>query len=225
MKIGIICEGHSDRAVITNILEGTIGFNSSDIIPLRPTDQLDETDKANLPSSYFSTWSLVKRECEDKQRINDFLSIEGQEFIVIHIDTAESAEYQINKPLNSSLTYCKDLRKATIEKINEWLKETEPVNNFLYAVAIEEMDAWVLVIYENKNSSIRPNPKRRLEYILAKKNINTSPGYANYLILSKDFRKSKIISDAKLLSLNESLSDFCKEIRNKVLPFIELHKH
>jgi hypothetical protein len=43
MRAGIIGEGPSDLAVIKNILKGWLGLSSSDIEPLLPNDQYDET--------------------------------------------------------------------------------------------------------------------------------------------------------------------------------------
>src|ERR1700760_2803322 len=96
--IGVISEGHSDRAVIVNIIRGITNCEKSDVQSLRPIYTLDATDKGILDEATFSTWSLVKKECEDKKLIEEFLAIEGNDFIVIHIDTAEADEYGIDKP-------------------------------------------------------------------------------------------------------------------------------
>jgi len=43
MRIGIIAEGTTDQAVLENILKG-LGYDESDIIPIRPDLSMDETD-------------------------------------------------------------------------------------------------------------------------------------------------------------------------------------
>jgi len=87
MKIGVICEGHTDRAVIRNILKGLKGIDSSQIVPLRPDYSVDETDLSKMPADAFSNWSIVKAECENRNKIDRFLSIEDHDFVIIHIDS------------------------------------------------------------------------------------------------------------------------------------------
>src|SRR5579872_1885132 len=123
MRIGIISEGHTDRAVIINLIIGLTGLDSSDIEPIRPIYLKDETDKAASNPLAFSNWFIVKEECETRQLIDGFLQIEGQEFVIIHIDTAEAELYGITRPDKKSDTYCRDLYLLVREKIASWLGE------------------------------------------------------------------------------------------------------
>jgi hypothetical protein len=216
MRIGIISEGHADRAVIENILVGLTGLDKSNIIALRPIYSLDETDKANKDPMTFSSWSVVKEECEERELIDGFLAIEGQDFVVIHFDTAEADQYGVNRPAKSS-TYCQDLRSLVIDEINSWLKE-DISDQILYAIAIEEIDAWILTIYEKKDSTSSISPKEKLSRILARKGINSTSDYDNYLKLSKPLSKDKEIKKEKLLDYNCSLKAFFEEIKTKVIP-------
>ena len=102
MKIGIICEGHTDRAVIQNILKGLKGIDSSEIAALRPDLSVDETDRSQMSEDNFSNWSLVKSECENQEKIDRFLSIEGNDFVVIQIDADMSDEYGVPKPIKDA---------------------------------------------------------------------------------------------------------------------------
>lgn len=217
MRIGVISEGHADRAVITNILLGLTGIDSSDIIALRPAYIKDETDKAFDKSKTISSYSIIRKECEDRQLIDGFLAIEGQDFIVLHIDTAEADRYEVARPDRNHPDYCEDLRNLVIEHINAWLN-IDLSNELLYAVAIEEIDAWVLALYEKGDSSRYIDAKKRLGRILSKQNIkflNDAFGY--YWSISKGLSKKKNINNETILSNNCSLFLFCKEVQNKVL--------
>ena len=44
MRVGIIAEGRADLAVILNILKGRLGVDRSQVQPLRPEYDQDETD-------------------------------------------------------------------------------------------------------------------------------------------------------------------------------------
>lgn len=218
MRIGIIAEGHADRAVITNIITGITGIDSSNIHALRPTDAMDETDKAYRNASSFSNWSLVKEECEKRELIDGFLSMEGPNFIVIHIDTAEAGEYGIIRPQKNK-EYCAELRNLIIEQINIWLGEDKS-NEILYAIAVEETDAWILTIYDSNDSSKSASPKEKLSRILGKKGLDSTSNYDNFLRISKPLSKKREITKGNFLSYNCSLHAFYEEVKTKVLPEI-----
>ncbi len=220
MKIGVISEGHADRAVITNIITGLTGIDRSNIEAIRPIYNYDETDKALISAKAFSTWSVVKEECEKRELIDGFLAFEGQNFVVIHIDTAEAEMYGIKRPDKKSATYCEELRELVVKQINTWLK-MEMSDQILYAVAIEEIDAWILTIYDQNDSTASAKPKEKLSRILGKKGINSTSNYDNFLVISKPLSKEKEIRQGNFLSYNCSLNDFFEEVKVKVIPKLE----
>ena len=215
MRIGVISEGHADRAVITNILMGASGMDKNDVVPLRPIYNLDETDKAAISSQTFSSWSVVRKECEERELIDGFLAIGGQDFVVIHIDTAEADLYGITRPDRRSSTYCNDLRDLVIKQINTWLKE-DISDELLYAVAIEETDAWILTIYDQKDSCKSAKPKEKLAKVLGKMGINSTSDYDNFLTISRKLSKEKEIRKGKFLTYNCSLNAFFEETKAKI---------
>lgn len=219
MRIGVISEGHADRAVIVNIITGITKMDASDIIPIRPTYNYDETDKA-LKTKNFSTLSVIKEECESRDLIDQFLFLDDQNFVVIHIDTAEIEHLGISRPDKKTTTYCEELRLSVINKINHWLK-ADLSNNILYAIAIEEIDAWILTIYDTNDSTRSASPKEKLGHILSRKGINTTSNYQNYLQVSKPLSKKKEIQKGNFLSRNCSLKAFVNEIEEKVLPHVD----
>jgi hypothetical protein len=212
MKIGVISEGHSDRAVILNIVTGATGLDSSDIETLRPVYTKDETDKSLKDPKSFSSWSVVKEECKNRELIDTFLSIEGQDFVIIHLDSAECADYGVQRSGDKL-----NLRDLIINEINSWLS-IDLSGSILYAIAIEEIDAWVLTIYEKKDSTTSARPKERLSRELRKNKINSTQTFDNYLVISKILSKTKELERSKCLSYNHSLAAFYEEIKSKVLP-------
>lgn len=215
MKIGVICEGHTDRAVIRNLLKGLKGIDSSQITALRPDYSVDETDISYLPTDNFSNWPTVKSECENRKKIDQFLSLEGQDFVIIHIDADRSHEYGVAKPNKQNVDYADILRASIILKINEWLDNKYP-NEILYAIAIEETEAWILTIYEKKDSIKSANPKVKLGYILSKKGIHYAQTHADFFEISSGFSKKKNFDRNGYLKYNKSLKAFCAEVGNKL---------
>jgi len=211
MKIGIISEGKGDLGVIDNILKGITNLDTSNFKHIRPSDDLDETDLA-LGDKTRSTWSLVKEECISGDAISSFFKLENSKYVVIHIDTDRAQDFEVNIPTRDE-NFCEVVRERVIEKINSWLDGRFPDCVF-YAVAIEEIEAWLLTIYKpKKESSLQPNPKKALEFVLGKKGIDTTSSYNNYRQLSKPFLKEKEILVGKFLDYNCSLRLFYEEIK------------
>lgn len=215
--IGVISEGPADRAVITNILKGALGIDDSNIRALLPINKTDETDRARIKSvEEFGGWTSVKNECIEKKIINEFLAMEGQDFIIIHLDTAEASEYGVTSIPVKNGDYADNLRKLVVEIIDEWLEDQEVIDSTLHAVAVEEIDAWLLTIYDgDKDSSQSSDPKKKLGFILAKRGINTTSDYNNYLKLSKPFSKPKEVKKYKFPDMNASLKAFINEVITK----------
>lgn len=221
MRIGVISEGHADRAVILNIIKGITGLDDSDIKAILPIRALDETDKARVKDKEeFGGWPSVKNECEKGILINEFLSIEGQDFVVIHLDTAECHEYGVQRPNKKENEYGKKVIDLVIDQINSLLGAIDK-NSFLYAIAVEETDAWILPIYESKDSTTSYKAKEKLSSVLAKKSINSTSDYNNFLILSKPFLNGKAVKKGKFLEYNYSLNAFVEEVQAKVLPKLQ----
>lgn len=214
MKIGLICEGHTDRAVITNILKGLKDFDTSQIVALRPEYSKDETDLADVPADKFSNWSVVKEECENKQKISRFLAIEDQDTIIIQIDSAESDEYNVARPIKNE-NYATNLREAVVTKINEWLGGKFQ-DEIIYAISIEEIEAWILTIYEKRDSANSADPKSKLRRILSRKNIRFSQNYDSFMIISDPFSRKRNFIRERFTSYNKSLKEFCEEVERKL---------
>jgi hypothetical protein len=166
MRIGIVAEGPADLAVVTNILRGVLGISHHEVQPLRPDLYLDETDLAGVDR--FGGWATVREECRAGAKIAEFLASpidDGPRLVVIQIDTAEVHLYEVDRPAKvrgEHPAYADELRARVITKICEWLAARWH-GSCCYAVAVEEIDAWVLTIWEPGQGSVgHANPKERL---------------------------------------------------------------
>lgn len=226
MKIGLIAEGRSDLAVLKNILKGCLNIDSSDILALVPEFNLDETDLAIMDKDQYSNWSIVKKSCLDKTKINDFLhSFDESRIIVIQIDSAERtlAGYDVTEPHKNKMDIIensKTVRNNIVKRIQQWL-DNENLDKMFYAVCIEEIEAWVLTLYSDEKETAKFNdPKKELDRILNsslkpnQKNILKEKAYPKYLKLSSDFKKKKELN--KCVEKNISLKEFIDSL-TKVL--------
>lgn len=217
MRIGIISEGGADTAVITNILKGITGLDSSNFVPIRPRLSFDNTTLQHLDPDQKGGWSMVQWECQERKKIAEFFSLDDATHIVVHIDSAEAEQYGIRKLDKDYHEYCTELRTQVINKIKEWLNQ-EYQEKMLYAVAIEEIDAWVLVMFHNGSTCGIVNPKAKLQYLLGKKREDSTSNYRNYLRLTKPFSKKNALIKEGFLSHNCSLKMFYDDVVDTFTP-------
>lgn len=231
MEIGIIAEGKGDCAVLRNLLMGVFeDLDEENIRFLRPEFTTDNTDKSayeNMTAGEFGSWTLVKTDCETQHPFINFLDnpIVGEKYIIIQIDTAECEEigYNVERPVKNEVDYCGKLRNNVVDKINEWLQNNWQ-NQIFYAVCIEEMEAWIHTLYENKDTSKPLNAKETFEKFLNKKRktdkkfdkqmrqLNQKLTFEKSEFLSKDFQKINTKKGRKVLENNESLKDFVSSL-------------
>jgi len=224
MKVAIIAEGRGDLAVITNILKGKLDIDKSDIFCLLPEYEFDQTDIAQMDEKSFSSWTLVKSKCKNCDDLDIFLSLHENAFLVIQIDSAERGEkgYDVGFPQRtnnqSQNDYCTALRANIICKINEWLRHSFS-ERIAYAICIEEVEAWIMALYGETDTSKSAQPKEVLNRILNRKFSNSKDRlilseqneFFKMEKLSKDFTKKKILKEIQ--KNNTSLDLFCDNLQ------------
>lgn len=231
MEIGIIAEGKGDCAVLQNILMGIFeDLDEEDIRFLRPEFTKDNTDKSaykNMSAEQFGSWTLVKKDCETQYPFVNFLDnpVAGEKYIIVQIDTAECEEtgYDVKRPAKSDADYCKKLRSNVVDKINIWLQNNWK-NQVFYAICIEEMEAWIHTLYENKDTSKPLNAKETFQKFINKKKrkdkefnkswskLNQKPEFEKAKFISKGFQKLSSKKGQKVLKNNESLKAFSNSL-------------
>lgn len=174
MQIGIIAEGKADCAVIANILQAKFSTSIDEITFIRPELFKDETDLSESKTAQteqnqqkFSTWSLVKKECVDRRNFKRFFDLfEDDRIMIVHLDTDRASDYGVKKPAKkNNANYSEQLRNLVISQITAWL-ENNYTPKLRYAIAIEEIESWILCIYENgTDTSNFENAKNRLQRI------------------------------------------------------------
>lgn len=219
MRIGIIAEGFADANVIKQIVRKILSVGSEDIQILRPEEKLDETD---LKAMNFSNWQLVMESCQDEKLLSAFFDIlEGEAIIVVHVDTAErgNAGYDVNEPIRTGISDWKIYDAEVFNNVKEKLKSLIPEqfhDRIAYAIAVEETEAWIIPLFENRNndSASHTDPKCTLSSLighdkkLQKKFVDTSKKSLDYNGLGKSLSKKLSIARSR----NESLNLFCIDL-------------
>lgn len=225
MKIGIVAEGPDDIQIIKYVVKCLTGIDTSDMVPVRPKIVQDETDNE---ADRFSNWELVLNEATNHVLIDQFFEQweETKPALVIHIDTAErdNPNYNITEPQRKNITNYKDysieLRKQVKKKIEDMLP-IQYRKSVAYAIAIEETEAWIIPLFENRSNDTSSivKPKEHLSWLISlqKKKIKTKftdtrKKRLNAEELGKCIGKAKGLDKCK--AMNMSLELFCKEIES-----------
>jgi hypothetical protein len=229
MRAGIVCEGPGDFAVLRNLLCGVLNIDSSDIIPVRP--HIDATEKSQqsagqpMAPNEHSNLTLVKEECINKGEINKFLSApfvvgDSRKILIIQIDTdvCENEGYDVARPKKTGdlEAYTRALRDLVVAKIIEWL-QTDAFDNFtIFAITIEETEAWLIPLYNKdlrRDTSYYNDPKSELDRIHKKKGLGNFTKYEQMQILCAPIKKRKNIEFCG--GHNESLRLFVEDLTVK----------
>jgi hypothetical protein len=226
-RIGIISEGIEDQGVIITILKA-FGFTGNDIIPIRPDLSKDATD-LNAPDRTIGTFQGVKNTClgidGEREELDEFFFIANNKNIIVHVDTAEIEhhDFPFKRPVKvGNANYSTEMRSSLIEVIRGWLSD-EYEDEIIYAIAIEEIEAWVLTAFETKDTSSIGDSKGKLGKILTRnnltyKNLKLNPTkhkkeYFEAITKKMKFHKPKELK--KHCAKNCSLSDFVSELEAK----------
>lgn len=133
MRYGVIAEGRADVAVVRAVLKALKGIDGSEVVSIRPREQMDETD---LDEMQFSDWLLVLKSCEDEALLSAFFdAIEDDALLIVQIDTAEHTEvgYDVPSPLRERdmdwKAYSEELRRQVKLKIATLLPEAYRTSN------------------------------------------------------------------------------------------------
>lgn len=227
MQIGIISEGVEDQGVIKNILTAVAKSMNLDldIKPMRPSLSRDATDLGNPNNTTIGTFQGVKNACISKFDYERFFLLEDSGFMVVQLDTAEIDKNGLSfvRPTkNNNPNYAVELRKLMITEINQWLDSEEYQAKTLYAISIEEMEAWCLTMFENEDTTQFMEVKNRLANHLAKKDLTykklkLDPNKHKSLYfetVTKKYNFHKIKELRNSTQRNQSLNDFVISLEN-----------
>jgi len=226
MRVGIISEGRSDAAVLTNILKGQLNIDRSNISYLVPELEYDETTLHQMRLEQYSNWTIVKQNCENRDKISDYFDFfDDDRFLIVHIDSDMRNEigFEVREPSEiKTIDDICSLRQNVIQKLEEWLNH-KCIGKTVFAVAIQEIDAWILAIHSNKETGFLPNTKERLKRVLndpsfpkrEKQKIFAleDDKFKQYELLSSDFRKKNKLNS--IATNNISLKLFIDDLSLK----------
>ena len=211
---GLVAEGNSDHAVLENILLGLFEEDISDeITTLQPIR--GATDEAAIKA--LGGWYKVFEYCRSEDFIGAFQEVQ---YLVIQIDTDVSE--QIHYDVKQTDEFGKKLiPEVLIEKvkvkfeqiiINEFGQDflNDHQDRILFAISVDEIECWLLPLYYTDSTKSKTN---NCNHKLHQKTGKFEKNYSDYDKISKDFRKSKTLTN--LYPQNPSLKFFVDSVKVK----------
>lgn len=175
MQLGLIAEGPFDQEVIRSVVKGSTGIDDAQVVLLRPELSADRTDRSSphhtMKPDEYSNFALVQQECATRTKIRGFLGyVDEERRVIVHIDTDRAADYGVDKPAKAAdrlADYVENVRRRVVATMIGWL-EDEHVDEIVFAVAIEETEAWLLAHWDvtAEDTARYDDPKRRFHHVL-----------------------------------------------------------
>ena len=161
----------------------------------------------------------------ERADLDEFFFIENNKNIIVHMDAAEIEhhDFPFQRPVKvGNADYSTEMRSSLIEVIKGWLGD-EYDDEIAYAIAIEEIEAWVLTAFDTKDTSLIGDSKGKLGTILVKNDFTykklkldpTKHKREYFEAITKKMKFYKLRELKKHCAKNRSLSDFVSELELK----------
>ena len=202
-KIGLACEGVTDRAVLKNILCGYFSIAS----PEQFIKELSPPEGGWNPLlNYLKT-----------ERFRD--DVENSSHTILQIDTDVSADFGIqhtddsNNPL-PAIQLIEKIVAMMIDKIADGDSDfyTDNSEKIIFAICVHSMECWLLVLYDTTNAhAIDYSCKENLKEFKFPRNTQLAKKQRNYDIISAPFLEKDNINT--VAAKNESFNHFIQQLQ------------
>lgn len=202
-KIGLACEGVTDRAVIKNILRGYFSIQS----PQRHINELSPPEGGWRPLlNYLKT-----------ERFRD--DVESHSCIILQIDTDVSADFGVqhtddsNNPL-SAIKLIERIVAMMVDKIADGDADFYADNSgkIIFAICVHSIECWLLVLYDTTNAhAIDYSCKENLKEFKFPCKTQLAKKQRNYDIISAPFLEKDNINT--VAEKNESFNHFIQQLQ------------
>jgi hypothetical protein len=215
---GLISEGITDQAVISNILIGYFNNKDIPITSLQPI--LDETDKSR--NSSFGGWGNLINYLKSDQLKQSFQFVD---FLIIQIDTDICEDYGISKSDKGKVLSVDELIERVefylISEIGQFYSKIS--ERIIFAVSVHMIECWLLPLYYDDNKKLKTSGcLNTLNQALNKRiNYTIDPDkkdYGVYKEISKPYARNRVINNLSVH--NPSLHIFCDKLRSKKIAIV-----
>lgn len=214
MRIGFICEGVTDLAVLENIFYGLFDEDDLYITELAPPP-VDYTKPNYERNDRKGGWERLK----EFLTTNEFkMQLDVHDYILIHIDSDEGYHpnfgVQINIKKNGNHEqFIIDIENKLIEWINSssYLHYNTYQEKIIFCVCVHSIECWILAHYNRSSNEISNCETQMFTYLISNKTLNCATKDAkNFKKISKPLKKIREIN--KLRERSQSFNRFISNI-------------
>ncbi|MDC5398489.1 hypothetical protein NRA60_14135 [Acinetobacter baumannii] len=216
MRIGFICEGVTDLAVLQNVFFG-----------LFDEDELDITELAPPPIDYSKPTYQRNDRKGGWERLKDFLTtsefktqLAVHDYILIHIDSDEG--YHPNFGVEIDIKKNGDHSQFIIDienKLKEWINNSSHIqyepfkNKIIFCICVHSIECWIMTLYNQQSKEIVECESKMFTYLTSQK-IKANKDAKSYRKLTTELKKRKCIKS--LTQRSQSFNHFISNI-NKIV--------
>jgi len=218
VSFALITEGITDQVALEAILKGHYKRFDGDIdVVVNAVQPIrDATDAAKQGD--FGNWEKVFEACALPQVSNDALAF--NQYLIVQIDTDVGEHPHFGLSLSQGgvdveeATLVTQARALIAAKFGDRWAEVE--QRVFTAVSVHSLECWLMALHGHATAKSTKGCEERLRRELAKKNTAYEKGYACYETISKNFRKTKHLDDARARCV--SLDAFVTSLPPAVIP-------
>lgn len=207
MRIGFICEGVTDLAVLENIFYGLFDEDDLDITALAPPP-IDHSKPIYERNDRLGGWERLK----DHLTTLEFKkSVDNHDYLIIQIDSDEAQHINFNvtidiKKNGDHLNFINRIEDKLIEWINvsSYINYEEYKHKIIFCVCIHSIECWILAHCNVQSNEIVSCENKMLTYL---SNLNLKPKPAKDVKTYKKVTKS-LKKEIEIIALSERCQSF-----------------
>lgn len=217
-SFGLVSEGMTDEAIITNILAGYFNTNDIDVNPLQPLRDATDRDRIEGDSGWYAVIEYVKSsKLEAAFRFFDYVIVQ------IDTDVCELKGYDVPRSEDGRALEPPELLERVRDKFREWIGATiynKRKERIILAIAVDSTECWLLPLYFPSDKAKRSktvNCLGTLNEALQKSHGFTisAKEFTYYNRASQGYKKRKALLQAA--PHNPSLKAFIDELDSRKL--------
>lgn len=197
MRIGFICEGVTDLAVLENVFYGLFNEDDLDIIPLAPPP-INYSKPIYERNDRLGGWERLKDHLTTSEFKKD---LNNHDYLIIQIDSDEAQHINFNVAIDINkkgdhLNFINRIEDRLIEWINlsSYINYEEHKHKIIFCVCVHSIECWILAHCDVRSLEIVGCENKMLTY-LSGLNYNSKPDkdVKTYKKVTKSLKKEKEI--------------------------------
>lgn len=218
VRFALVTEGITDQVALEAILKGHYKRFDGDIeVVVNPIQPIRDATDASKQGD-FGSWEKVFEACARPEVSDNALAF--NQYLIVQIDTDMGDHANFGLPLApggvdvDETTFVTQARALIATKFGDKWPHIE--HRVFTAVSVHSLECWLMALHSPAATRSTKRCEERLRQELIRQNKVYDKNHACYTAISKDFRKTKHLDDARSRSV--SLDRFVESLPPVVVP-------